>query len=95
MSIGDRILYLREREGMSQAGLARAIGSTRATVNAWEMDISSPNAEYLKDLSTYFHVSVDYILELNNSEQISLERLTPEEKNIIMILIRHFEITKK
>ena len=95
MTTGERIKYLREREGISQAGLAKAIGATRASVNAWEMELSRPNAEYLKGLSVHFHVSVDYILGIDNHELISIEHLTPEEKHIVLNLIRHFEITKK
>ncbi|WP_462339005.1 helix-turn-helix domain-containing protein [Gemmiger formicilis] len=33
--------------GLSQAALTRKLGVTRASVNAWEMELSSPTAAYL------------------------------------------------
>ena len=95
MKIGERISFLREREGISQAGLARAIGATRAAVNAWEMDLSKPNAQSLKDLSSYFHVTVDYLMGIQNEELISIEHLTADEKQIVLRIIHQFEQSRK
>ena len=91
MQIGERISYLRDREGISQSALAKEIGATRAAVNAWEMGISNPNMLSLIELTSYFHVSMDYLLGLDNSEFISLETLSGEEKKIVMHLIHYFE----
>ena len=95
MHIGQRIASLRERENISQNSLAKSIGATRAAVNAWEMELSKPNAQSLQDLSLYFHVTVDYLMGLDDHELISLEQLSPEEKQIILRLIHHFEYMKK
>ena len=45
--IAERIKYLRERSGMTQAGLAKVLGITRSSVNAWEMGISVPSTQYI------------------------------------------------
>lgn len=58
----DRLREIRERENISQNALANALGITRASVNAWEMGISAPNAQSLVMLSKYFNVSVDICL---------------------------------
>ena len=47
MMIADNIKRLRENSGLSQAALARKLGVTRASVNAWEMELSAPTAQYL------------------------------------------------
>ena len=45
MMIADNIKRLRENAGLSQAALARKLGVTRASVNAWEMELSAPTAQ--------------------------------------------------
>ena len=60
-------------------------------MNAWEMGISNPNMQSLVELSEYFHVSVDYLLGLDDKEMISIEKLYPEEKTMIVRLVNYFE----
>ncbi len=91
MQIGERIGYLRSREGLSQAGLAKALNATRAAVNAWEMGISNPNMQSLMDLAAYFHVTMDFLLGLDDRELISLASLNPREKEIVVNLVHYFE----
>ena len=91
MQIGEQIRLLREREGISQSALARALGATRAAVNAWEMGVSNPSMQSLVELALYFHVSVDHLLGLDNSDRVSLASLTPDEKELVLKLIRHFD----
>ena len=62
--ICDIIKTLRESVGVSQSALAKKIGVTRAAVNAWEMGLSVPTAQYIVELAQFFHVSADYILGL-------------------------------
>lgn len=91
MSIGERIKYLRESENISQSELARRINTKRATINAWEMGISNPSVMSLNDLAAYFHVPADYILGIEPSERIALDKLSAEEKMIVRRLIHYFE----
>ena len=64
--ISDNIKRLRENAGLSQAGLARKLGVTRASVNAWEMELSAPTAQYLVALAQLFHTTTDDILGLDD-----------------------------
>lgn len=59
MMIADNIKRLRENAGLSQAALARRLGVTRASVNAWEMELSAPTAQYLIALAQLFHTTTD------------------------------------
>ena len=43
--------------GLFQAALARKLGITRASVNAWEMELSSPTAVYLVEMAQLFHTT--------------------------------------
>ena len=67
ISISERIKELREKQNLTQSGLAKKLNITRSAVNAWEMGISIPNVEKLVELSSLFNVSVDYLLGVNSS----------------------------
>ena len=68
--ISDNIKRLRENAGLSQSALARKLGVSRASVNAWEMELSAPTAQYLIALAQLFHTTTDDILGLESQEQI-------------------------
>ncbi len=57
-----RLKELRMEKGVSQADLAKAIGSSYSIVCYWETDRSEPTAPYLVKLADLFGVSVDYLL---------------------------------
>lgn len=59
--ISDNIKRLRKNMGLSQALLTRKLGVTRASVNVWEMELSSPTAAYLVEIAQLFHTTTDYI----------------------------------
>ena len=87
----DTIKSLRETAGLSQSALAKRLGVTRFSVNAWEMGLSIPTAQYIVELSQLFHVSTDYLLGLNNTQAIYIDRLSQEEKQILYSLIHYFQ----
>lgn len=88
--LSERLKELRRQNNISQNALAKQMNLTRATVNAWEMGISCPNAQSLVMLSQYFKVSVDYLLGLNNRETIDITQLNEKEKNIVYDLVNYF-----
>ena len=92
--IGNRIKEVRERNGLTQSELAKKLGLTRSGVNAWEMGISIPSAQYLIGLSKLFKVSVDYLLGLNEKEYIDISSLNSTEKSIIYSLMSYFRELK-
>lgn len=87
----DTIKSLRETAGLSQSALAKRLGVTRSSVNAWEMGLSIPTAQYIVELSQLFHVSTDYLLGLDNTQAIYIDRLSQEEKQILYSLIHYFQ----
>lgn len=92
--ISDTIRTLRERAGYSQAELAKRLSVTRSSVNAWESGLSAPTAINIIELAKLFHVSADFILELEQTKQIDLSELTEQEIRIIYELLDYFRQAK-
>lgn len=89
--ISERIKELRARSNMSQVKLAKALNVSRSTVNAWEMDLSMPTIKYVIEMAKLFNVTSDYILELDNSNVISLSTLNEKQVKAIMNIIDCFK----
>lgn len=87
--IADKIKTLREQLRMSQSELARKIGITRSSVNAWEQGISVPSTSYIVQLSEIFKVSTDYLLGVDTSSSVSVVGLTNDDINFVCSTITY------
>ena len=66
MSIGNVIAGLRSEQGISQKKLADAIGISQSAIAQIEINRNEANAETIRKLSTFFGVSADYLLGLED-----------------------------
>ena len=57
--LAGKIKQLREKSEMTQAELARELGLTRSSINAWEMGLSVPSTPFIVELAKLFGVSTD------------------------------------
>ena len=62
MTNGERIKYLREKNGLTQKDVAVKLGVEPAAISKYELDMREPNIEAIKKLATIFNVSIDYLL---------------------------------
>lgn len=88
--IADRIKMLRTSQNLSQADLAKKLGITRSSINAWELGFSSLSTGYLVELANLFHVSTDYLLGLKQNESLDISGLDTEQMKILYGLTEHF-----
>lgn len=91
VNIGDRLRDIRKDNKFTQAELGELIGTTRATVNSWEMGIALPSTVYLIRLAKLYRVSTDYLLGLETSELVDITHLKASDKEIIYGLLKRFE----
>ncbi|MBE7025125.1 MAG: helix-turn-helix transcriptional regulator [Ruminococcaceae bacterium] len=93
--LNERLKELRQRDSISQNQLAKKMELTRATINAWEMGISYPNAQSLIMLAKHFKVSVDYILGITNNEMVDISALNETEKRMICEMVQYLSDKKQ
>lgn len=93
--ICDMIKTLREEAGLSQAQLAKKLCITRSSVNAWEMGLSTPTTQYVVELAKLFHVTTDYLLEIETKKHLTFEGYTEQEIKLVYDLLKYFDETKK
>ena len=79
--LGENILKLRKKNGLSQEQLGEKINVTRQTISNWELGETAPNPEQLKLLSQSLNISIDELLDndINSSMKekiINIEKTT-------------------
>ena len=76
MEFNEKLQELRRREGLTQEDLADILHVTRAAISKWESGRGLPSIDSLKNIASYFSISLD---ELLSSE--SLLAIAEDEGN--------------
>lgn len=87
--VAERIKFLRESNKLTQSELARQLGITRSSVNAWEQGISVPSTQYVVELAHLFHVSVDYLLGVDTSANLNISGLNEDDVKLVYQIVNH------
>lgn len=83
MSLGENILKLRKKNGLSQEQLGEEVNVTRQTISNWELDETAPNPEQLKLLSKALKISIDELVD-NDISSFLVEKVSNTEKLVGM-----------
>lgn len=94
VDFGRKLKTLRKQAGLTQKQLATQLGITKSVVSFYELQTRSPSPDVLAKLSMIFHVSVDYLLGLDNRETIDVSGLSEADVGALRILIASLR-TKK
>lgn len=70
MEFGAKIKNLRNKRGITQEALAKAMGVTPQTVSKWENDVTMPDVALLPELSVFFGVTIDELFSLDAKKQM-------------------------
>lgn len=87
MEFGKVLRTLRERSRMTQKQLADSLGVSKATISLYELQERMPSADILVSVSSYFRVSVDYLLGFDQIERADLSGLNEEDIEAVNGLI--------
>lgn len=94
----QRIKELCARYGMSVSGLETKLGLAASSINKWEKGVS-PSVDKIEKISTFFDVSVDYLLgktdirtQVEDSDIISIQRarekMSEQDQKRMMNMLR-------
>ena len=72
INLGEKIKYLRKRDGRKQDDLADALGVTSQAVSRWESNKGYPDLELIPTIANYFHVTIDELFGYDNDRNIRL-----------------------
>lgn len=84
MSIGKRLLSLRQQKGMSQEELANQLHVSRQTISKWESDLSLPDMKTMLDISDFFQISITELLGIEeDNHNHSIEQIYDQTKIVL------------
>ena len=61
MSIGERIVELRKKQGLSQGELAKLLNISRQAVSKWENDLAAPDAIRMIHIADLLDTDIEYL----------------------------------
>ena len=78
----DRLRQLRESKGLTQQQLADKLDVSKSTIANYECGFREPkdNSTWIK-ISKYFNVSVDYLMDIGDSKNITPPQFTLKALN--------------
>lgn len=75
----ERMKEIMNEKGIKQVELAKALGLSKTTINAWFNNNSDPKTDQLEQIADTLNVSVEYLV----TGQERKDHLTGEEKKLI------------
>jgi transcriptional regulator with XRE-family HTH domain len=106
-SVNERIKQLRVDNNLTQSELADKVGLSYVQIGRYEKGKSNPSSDVLQKLANVLNTSTDYLMngkteqveaQLTDKELIKqfieVEKLNPDEKNLVKTFLDAF-ITKK
>lgn len=79
MSFGQRVAYIRDREGIKQKELAEKLGIKSRRLSDYEREINRPSDEMMVAIARELDISMDYLMGLSD-DIVSFDR-----KEVILI----------
>ena len=81
MTLGQKLKEIRKRFGLSQESLAEIMNVSRQAITKWESDEGLPDVSNLQELSKVFNLTVDYLLDDDNSlPSLSMKKELDKDK---------------
>lgn len=88
VDFGNVLKTLRLRHNMTQAQLSQKLDLTKSVISAYETGLRLPSYDVLIHIAQIFNVSTDYLLGLENPQEIDLSGLSSEEVTALLNLIK-------
>ena len=87
VDFGNTLITLRLKKNMTQAQLAQKLGPTKSVISAYETGLRLPSYDILIHIARIYNVSTDYLLGIEQKQEIDLSGLSQEEIAALLNLI--------
>lgn len=88
VDFGNRLKTQRLKENLTQAQLAQKLGLTKSVISAYETGMRMPSYDILIHIARIFNVSTDFLLGVENKQELDLSGISQEEIDALLNLIR-------
>lgn len=95
MTIGEKIKYLREKNGLTQPDLAKKIHTTKQTIFKYENSITNIPSDKIEALAQALDVTPAYLMgwdETENYNVIDPAKLSGEQRRLAEELVKIFKV---
>ena len=84
MSIGKKLLSLRQEKGISQEALGRELNVSRQTVSKWESDLGLPDMKMMITISQFYEISITQLLDLDDETEADSINKIYEQTSLVL-----------
>ncbi len=88
---GLLLRHLREEKGLTQAQLAEKINRSKTVISKYENNTETPTLDTLIQLAVIFNVSLDYLAGISTKRAVTLDGLSQEQIDIILLMVQMFK----
>lgn len=83
MTFGSKLKSLRKELNLTQEQLAQRIGVAKSVVSYYESGERYPSYDVLVKLTNVFHVTTDYLLDIEKKHTLDVSDLSPEDIQVL------------
>ena len=83
MTFGNKIKALRKELNLTQEQLAKRIGVAKSVVSYYESGERYPSYDVLVKLTRVFHVTTDYLLDIEKTHTLDVSDLSDEDIKVL------------
>lgn len=73
MTVGEKLLDLRKKKGLSQEEIASLLNVSRQTISKWETDQTTPDFDKIVPICNLYGISANYLLTGEEEENKKIE----------------------
>lgn len=87
MNFGERLKTLRKGQKLTQQELANRLGVAKSVVSYYESGDRFPSYDVLIKIARTFHVTTDYLLDIERNRTIDVTGLSEENIAVVVSVV--------
>ncbi|MCD8323930.1 MAG: helix-turn-helix domain-containing protein [Clostridiales bacterium] len=87
MTFGEKLKNLRKSQKLTQKQLAERLGVAKSVVSYYESGYRYPSYDVLVNISHVFHVSTDYLLDIDRIRTVDVSDLSEEDITVVIQVV--------